>query len=186
VTYSRLLAVTIRVRRSCSPATGIPVSQSPEETVLMGAVKYKAFLYAGGFRALTDYYFDPALRWWRGLLRILALGRRRWTWCSRHSPAYRSGFVPARSRSLLAVVRLKSEPSMTHDQVCAIKAVQGAVASARKVGATAAEIQQAISGPESSRTRQEIESDGEAQIESRPSIKDLPLLAGKTEEQPLF
>jgi hypothetical protein len=74
---------------------------------------------------------------------------------------------------------------MTHDQVCAIKAVQGAVASARKVGATAAEIQQAISGPESSRPRQEIESDGEAQIESRPSIKDLPLLAGKTEEQPL-
>jgi hypothetical protein len=33
---------------------------------------------------------------------------------------------------------------MTHDQVCAIKAVQSAVASARKVGVTDAEIRVAI------------------------------------------
>jgi hypothetical protein len=74
---------------------------------------------------------------------------------------------------------------MTHDQVCAIKAVQSAVATARKVGVTHSEIQEAIkAATETIRQPEEIETAPAAQVESRPSIKDLPLLAGKTEEKP--
>ena len=62
---------------------------------------------------------------------------------------------------------------MNHDQVCAIKGVQSAVASARKVGVTEKEIQEAVgSGPETSV--------GTAQVESRPSITELHDLDGKT------
>jgi hypothetical protein len=72
---------------------------------------------------------------------------------------------------------------MSHDQVCAIKAVQSAVALARKVGVSDADIQEAIKGgPETVKPPEEAESQGGAQVESRPSIKDLPLLTGKTEE----
>jgi hypothetical protein len=70
---------------------------------------------------------------------------------------------------------------MAYDQVWAIKLGQAAVASARKVGATDAEIQEAIKSARISRPPQDIESLGGAQVESRPSIKDLPLPTGKTE-----
>jgi hypothetical protein len=62
---------------------------------------------------------------------------------------------------------------MTHDQVCAIKAVQSAVALARKVGVTEKEIQEAVgSEPKTSV--------GAAQVESRPSITELHDLDDKT------
>jgi hypothetical protein len=54
---------------------------------------------------------------------------------------------------------------MAYDQVWAIKLGQAAVASARKVGATDAEIQEAIKSARISRPPQDIESLGGAQVE---------------------
>lgn len=66
---------------------------------------------------------------------------------------------------------------MNHDQVCAVKAVQAAVTSARKVGVTEKEIQEAITSvPQTSV--------GTAHVEARPSITELHDLDGKADVKP--